>query len=87
MLQHGLTVPFEFTQDRTIPENVKEIAAQKFTTVVDTVNEASNNENNARVALRSIHNLDVGNANRTRITPSITEMHADKSAWNSVNGS
>jgi hypothetical protein len=40
MLKQGYTVPFAFNIDNTIPESVKEIAAQKFENVVKHVNDA-----------------------------------------------
>ena len=87
MLQHGHTVSYNFNHDSTISESVKDMVAQKFTTVVDTENEAQTNENIGNALLRGIHRKDVTNANRISITPSITEMRVGKSAWNLVNGS
>ena len=87
MLQHGHTVSSEFITDNTIPDSVKEIARQKFSIVEDHVHEAYKNEENGKAILRGLHRKDVTNVNRTSLTPSITEMHVVKSAWESVNGS
>ena len=79
MLQHGHTVAYNFNTDITISESVKDIAAQKFDTVINSVNKAQDNEENGKAMLRAIHKIDVTNANRTKITPSITEMYTVKS--------
>ena len=81
MLQHGHTSGFDFNQDISIPNNVKEMASQKFTTVINHYENASDKEESANIILRAIHRTDSANINRTSITQSMSQMHAVKKAW------
>ena len=85
--QYGHTINFNFNMDNTIPESVKTIAGQKFETILQHVNNASEQEENGRALLRALHRVDTTNLQTTtKITPSITEMHVVKSTWQFFNG-
>jgi hypothetical protein len=65
--------------DNTVPESAKAMVAEKFSTVLQHVENASEQEENAKACLRALHKVDTTNLQRTKLTPSITEMHVVKS--------